>query len=148
MAHPTTLPPHSSPHLFSPSSNSKADIWSGTKKSYSNCKRLHKAAEVLGTSADHDLFQPYFPLILRRDKQITEGHQLFLLYRFPDSTTVWARHGSFSQMPHSNPRCLPHSPATCHTGLLHEPTQERYNKPCESPCPMPDSQWWSMFTTC
>lgn len=39
----------------------------------------------------HDPFQPYFPLILRRDKQIMEGHQLFLLYRFPDRTLtqIW-----------------------------------------------------------
>lgn len=68
-----------------------------------------------------------------------ERHQLFLLCRFPDTTLsdpdVAASHRYHTAIPD-----VFHSlPPTCHTGLLHEPTQEKYNNVCEYPCPMPDT---------
>lgn len=93
----------------------------------------------VGTSAVHYLFQPCFPLILRRDKQVMERHQLFVLCRFPDTTLsdpdVAASHRYHTAIPD-----VFHTlPPTCHTGLLHEATQEKYNNVCEYPCPMPDT---------
>lgn len=87
----------------------------------------------------HNLFQLYFPLILRRDKQIMEGHQLFLLYRFRDRILSDPDMAAAHRCHTAIPDAFHTLPPTCHIGLLHEPTQERYNKPCEPPCPMPDT---------